>query len=234
MTYFITPEYMWNLSAEFLLVLGLALRLIVQFVNRAAAEKFARATAGIALALAGFLLWYNFPHAGAEVLSRHLSADVPGWIAKGLIVISAVAALRATMAHEQPQLFLCTVAAMLLAAANDLATAWLALECMLVAALARPGARLWSALLIATTAAFALRYGTTELSQLATLRADALQIPWLALPPVLLTVVFISYLYKPQGRYVAIVFFAILTFVVRYFSVIFAGTNIARKLGFLV
>lgn len=234
MTYFITPEYLWALAAELLLLVGVALRLIVQIANRAAAEKFARATAGLALFLAGLLLYFTFPATANEVLSRHFAADVPGWLAKGAIVLSAVAALRATMTHEQPQLFLAAVAGMLLAVSNDLVTAWLALECMLLCALGRPGVRLWSALFAATIAFFVLRYGVTELTTLQTIAARKIEIIVLSLPPALMTVVFVAYLFRPQGRYLAIVFFAILAFVARYVWVVIIGGDIARKVGFLV
>lgn len=233
-TYFITPEYMWSISAEMLLVIGVALRLIVQIANRAAADKFARATAGLALFFAALLLWYTFPASANEVLSRQLSADVPGWIGKGMLLLSALAALRATMTTEQPQLFLATVAAMLLAASNDLTTAWIALECLLLAALARPATRVWSALFMCATAVFLCRYGVTELSALSTLTTRAADILWLATPPVVMTFVFVAYLFRPQGRFLALVFFAILVFVVRYVSVVLIGGEIARKLGFLV
>ena len=233
-TYFITPEYMWKLSAEFLLVVGVSLRLLVQIANRSAAEKFARATAGFALFLSALLLWYTFPHGASEVLSRAFAADVPSWIAKGLLLLSAMAALRATMTPEQPQLFMAPVAAMLLAASNDLFTAWLALEALLLAALARPAARAWSAGFALAATVFIVRYGASELSLLSTFVAKKVETAVLALPPALMTMVFIAYLFKPQGRFVALVFFAILAFVLRYVWVVFIGADIARKLGFLV
>jgi len=234
MTYFITNAYMLALAAECLMVFAVCLRLAMSLVPNRFAERFARSTASLVLFLAAACLIYTWPRGGPnEVLSRMLAHDLPAWIAKMLLLVGAMAALRATRANEQPQLFLTAAIAGLLASSNDLLVAALALEGLMLGSLATARARVASGLFLLSLAAVYVQIAATDLGTLYTARASAPESILLLFPPLCAAGTGMAYLSRPQGRYAWLVLVGVTAFVARYAVVVFGGAALSRGLQFL-
>jgi hypothetical protein len=233
MTYFITPQYMRALSCEWVMVLAVCLRLVFALRGGLFAERFARATATLVLFIAAGCLIATWPKEPEEILSRMLAHDLPGWIAKLLLLVGAMGALRATRVSEQPQLFLATALGCFLVSANDVVTGALALEGLLLGALATARARVSSGLFLMALGGIYVKLAVTDLGALHAARISTPRDLLIALPPLFAALAGVAYLTRAQGRYAWIVLVSISAFVTRYIAVVFAGTEIARRLTFL-